>query len=78
LLDGYTALCYSRTMEQDVWIAAFAHRLLRHWRNVHPDELDQVAADLWRDARLREMDPVEAAEEWLKPIATRNVPPQPL
>lgn len=62
-------------MEQDVWIAAFAHRLQRHWRTVHPDELDQVAADLWRDERLRGLGPVEAAEEWLKPIASRDVQP---
>ena len=36
---------------------------------VDPDELDELAADLWRDARLRDMAPAEAAAEWLKPIA---------
>jgi hypothetical protein len=60
-------------MQRDLWIAVFAHRLQRHWRTVDPDELDQVAADLWRDERLRAMAPAEAADEWLKPIASRNV-----
>lgn len=29
---------------------------------------DEVAADLWRDERLREMAPAAAAVEWLQPL----------
>ena len=48
-------------MERDDWIAACAHQLQRRWRTVDPEQLDEVAADLWSDARLRAMPPVRAA-----------------
>lgn len=56
-------------MERDDWIAVCAHQLQRQWRTVDPDQLDELAADLWRDARLRDLAPAQAAVEWLKPIA---------
>jgi heme exporter protein D len=31
--------------------------------------LEDVARHLWRDARLRAMQPDEAAVDWLKPIS---------
>ncbi|MGO4392402.1 hypothetical protein AB4Z46_13715 [Variovorax sp. M-6] len=55
-------------MERDDWIAVCAHQLQRQWRTVDPDQLDEVAADLWRDERLRAMAPARAAVEWLAPI----------
>ncbi|MDM0067874.1 hypothetical protein [Variovorax sp. J31P207] len=56
-------------MERDDWIAVCAHQLQRQWRTVDPDQLDEVAADLWRDPRLRAMAPAQAAVAWLAPVA---------
>ena len=53
----------------DIWIAACAHELHRRWRTVDPEQLDEVAADLWGDERLRAMPPATAAVEWLAPVA---------
>ncbi|MDM0028396.1 hypothetical protein [Variovorax saccharolyticus] len=52
----------------EIWIAACAHRLQQHWRTVDPIELEQVAAELWRDEALRQLPPSLAAAEWLKPL----------
>jgi hypothetical protein len=54
-----------------LWIAACAHRLQQQWHTVDLLELEDVARDLWRDARLRAMPPEEAAVEWLRPITER-------
>ncbi|RZL94220.1 MAG: hypothetical protein EOP82_05520 [Variovorax sp.] len=59
-------------MEREIWIAVCAHRLQRQWRTVDPDQLDEVAEDLWRNKRLREMAPEDASVEWLEPIAPRR------
>ena len=55
-------------MERDDWIAVCAHQLQRQWRTVDPDQLDEVAADLWCDGRLRAMAPARAAIDWLRPL----------
>lgn len=63
---------YSFSMDPvaaEIWIAACAHELHRRWRTVDPDQLDEVAADLWRDERLRAMPPATAAMAWLAPVA---------
>jgi hypothetical protein len=52
----------------DVWIAACAHELQRCWRTVDPEQLEDLAADLARDGRLRALPPRQAAGEWLRPI----------
>jgi len=52
----------------DVWIAACAHRLQQQWRTVDPLLLEEVAADLWRDERLRSLPPGAAAVAWLGPV----------
>ena len=44
-----------------IWIAVCAHRLQRQWRTVDPEQLDEVAGDLWKDERLRRLAPDEAA-----------------
>ena len=56
-------------MDREIWIAACAHRLQQQWHTVNPLELEEVAADLWSDQRLRARGPTTAAQEWLKPIA---------
>jgi hypothetical protein len=63
-------------MDREDWIALCAHQLQRRWRTVDPAQLDEVAADLWNDARLRELPPSRAATEWLRPIESSEPPPR--
>ena len=55
-------------MPATLWIAACAHRLQQRWHSVDALELEDLARDLRRDARLRAMLPDEAAVDWLRPI----------
>lgn len=55
-------------INEQIWIAACAHELQRRWRTVEPEQLEEVAGDLWRDERLGVMAPAEAAGEWLRPM----------
>jgi len=78
LLDKYTVVIYHVGMDSmpaAIWIDAVAHRLHRHWRTVDAEQLEEVATDLWRDPRLREMNPAEAAIAWLGPLADVPRPP---
>ncbi|RYE39174.1 MAG: hypothetical protein EOP24_45015 [Hyphomicrobiales bacterium] len=56
--------------DSEIGIAAFAHRLQRHWRTVDAVLLEEVAGDLWADQALRELAPSEAAVVWLEPVAS--------
>lgn len=47
------------------WVALAAHRLSRRWRHVDAEQLDEVAADLYRDEKLRSLEPTAAADNWL-------------
>jgi len=60
-------------INEQIWIAACAHELQRRWRTVKPEQLEEVAGDLWRDERLGVMAPGEAAVEWLRPMDARAV-----
>lgn len=53
---------------ESIWIAACAHRLQQQWRSVDPVVLEEAAWDIWRDPKLRELEPEEAARVWLEPI----------
>lgn len=55
-------------MDRQTWIAACAHRLQRQWRTVDPEQLEEVAGELWGDEGLRELELVQAAQEWLRPL----------
>jgi len=50
------------------WIAIAAHRLQHRWRSINPGQLDDLAAELWRDDQLRDLDPAEAVDHWLTPV----------
>jgi len=54
---------------EEIWIAACAYALQRHWRMVDPEQLEEVSGDLLRDERLRGMTPGQAAMLWLEPVA---------
>jgi hypothetical protein len=50
------------------WLAAVSARLQQRWPTIDPAQLDDLALDLWRDERLRAMEPERAADEWLRPV----------
>ena len=52
------------------WIAIAAHRLQHRWRSINPGQLDDLAAELWRDEELRALEPERAIDTWLTPIWT--------
>jgi hypothetical protein len=76
LAPGRTGACtaagvvQSPSTPEPQWIAIAAHRLQYRWRSIDPDQLDEVAADLWREPKLRELEPAAAVDEWLAPIVT--------
>lgn len=55
-------------MNRETWIACCAHRLHYKWRSLPPEQLDEAAAELWDEEKLREMPPEAAAAAWLGPI----------
>lgn len=52
------------------WITACAERLHERWHTVEAAQLEEVAVDIWQDARLRSMEPAQAAAVWLLPVAS--------
>lgn len=52
------------------WIAKCSARLQLQWRTVSPDQLDDLANDLWGDVELRALPPERAAVAWL----SRGIP----
>ncbi|SEB26366.1 hypothetical protein [Variovorax sp. YR216] len=61
-------------MQREDWIAICAHELQRRWRTVDPEQLDDLAGDLWQNEQLRELPPAQAAIAWLSPIAREQAP----
>lgn len=59
------------------WVAIAAHRLHHRWRSINPSQLGEVVAELWKDAALRELEPVPAVEAWLTPILALDPPARP-
>jgi len=60
-------------MDRQTWIAACAHQLQRRWKTVDPEQLEEVAGDLWGDILLRTMTPSRAADEWLEPVTANGM-----
>jgi hypothetical protein len=52
----------------DSWLHRVSTRLQAQWPTVAPEQLDDLALDLWRDERLRSMPPEDAAAAWLRPV----------
>lgn len=57
-------------MTPSQWIAKCGEKLHERWHTVETAQLEEVAVDIWRDVKLREMTPEEAAVVWLSPIVT--------
>ena len=60
-------------INKQIWVAACAHELQRRWRTVEPEQLEEVACELWQDEHLGVMPPAEAAAQWLRPIEAGRV-----
>ena len=56
------------------WIAIASHRLSHRWHHVDAVQLDEVAADLYRNDALRQLEPIAAAEAWLAPLTIATAP----
>ncbi|KTT23225.1 hypothetical protein [Pseudacidovorax intermedius] len=54
--------------DDEIWIAACAHRLQQHWRTVESSELAATARQIADDPELRAMAPSTAAARWLAPV----------
>lgn len=52
-------------MEQQEWIARCSARLHGRWPRLDRLQRDEVATDLWHEARWREMEPELALVRWL-------------
>jgi hypothetical protein len=57
------------------WLVRCAARLGKRWRTVPLTELEAAAIEVWRDERLRELTPEDAAACWLAPVS--SVSPDP-
>lgn len=52
------------------WIQQCAQKLQERWQTVDPEQLEEVAVDIWTDDTLRHLTPAEAAEAWLSPLSS--------
>lgn len=68
------------TLLPSQWIARCAARLRERWRTAATVDLESAAVEVWRDEKLRELAPEDAAIAWLAPIcpgrANNESPPQ--
>ena len=53
-------------MNAQEWVARCSARLHAKWPRLQQDMRDEVAADLWNDARWQRMEPELAVVEWLR------------
>jgi len=53
-------------VDANQWIAKCAARLQQQWPRVEPDDLHDLACDLFGTKKWRAMPPEEAALEWLR------------
>ena len=57
-------------LSESQWIAIAAHRMHGRWPRMSPVQLDAAASELWKDERLRALEPAAAVDHWLTPIGT--------
>ena len=55
------------------WVANCARRLRERWPHADLTSLEEAATELWNDAELRAISPIEAAEKWLQRGTPRRV-----
>jgi len=53
-------------MDADDWISRCSLRLRRAWPTLAQADLDETAAQLYNDPRRRELQPEQAASDWLR------------
>lgn len=71
ILYKYTVSWGMKELTPSQWIAKCAQRLGERWRTVPVSELEGAAVEVWRDAKLRQLSPEEAAAHWLSPLQER-------
>ena len=57
-------------LTQPEWVAIAAHRLQFRWRSISPEQLEEVAAELWQDEHLSGLEPARAVDTGLTPLQT--------
>lgn len=55
--------------ELSSWVAVCAYRLRQRWPRLPIETLEDTARELLVDTKLQGMEPVEAAEKWLRRAA---------
>ena len=53
-------------MEEEEWVVRCSARLQARWPRIERPQGDEVAAELRRDSRWRELEPEQAVVEWLR------------
>lgn len=61
-------------MNAQEWVARCSARLHAQWPRLHQDMRDEVAADLWNDARWQTMKPEQAVVAWLQQGVSADQP----
>lgn len=51
--------------QEQIWIEAFAHRLLTQCPRVGAPDAEHIGESLWRDRPWQGLEPDAAAEKWL-------------
>jgi hypothetical protein len=63
-------------IKQREWVAQCARRLRQHWRTIDLASLEEVAAELYGDERMRSLSPSAAAVTWLGQGVCVSEPPR--
>jgi hypothetical protein len=58
----------SMNVEEQIWIEAFAHRLLTQCPRVGAPDAEHIGESLWRDRPWQGLEPDAAAEKWLAQV----------
>lgn len=53
-------------MEEEEWAVRCSARLHARWPRIERAQRDEVAAELRRDSRWRELEPEQSVVEWLR------------
>lgn len=52
--------------DEKEWLTRCSARLHAQWPRIGREQRDELARELWESARWREMEPEQAAHEWLR------------
>jgi len=58
-------------LKQDIWVDAFAQRLLQDCPRIGASDAEHIGESLWRDPAWRRCRPAVAAPQWLAQVGFR-------